>query len=511
VAARIRRCRAETPETNVTMKLVQEVPIGPKASDSFADILGNERVEEVRSLADSVRRKLGGRTIWNVNSTAAGGGVAEMLHTLLAYVRGLGVDTRWLVINGTPDFFRITKRLHNALHGESGDGSDLGREATEVYEKVTAANAAELTAIVRPDDVVILHDPQTAGMIPELVRAGVRVIWRCHIGSDVRTTEGDLAWGFLERYLKQAHAFIFSRFSYLPDILYHGRCLVFAPSIDPFSPKNQEMATKTVHGILGHTGLISGVAVNGSRGFMRPDGTTSLVGRRAEVLREGDPPNVETPLVVQVSRWDRLKDPIGVLQGFVRSMNTGGTDHAQLMLAGPCVKAVADDPEGLEVFEEVVAHWRNLDPEHRRRVSLVTLPMNDLQENAAMVNALQRHAAIVVQKSLREGFGLTVTEAMWKSRPVIASAVGGIRDQVQHGVSGLLLKNPEDLDAFAGAVTQLLDNRGFAERLGRNAKRRVTHRYLGLRILTLYDDLIERLEHDPHDGSAPRHAEALPD
>jgi trehalose synthase len=218
------------------------------------------------------------------------------------------------------------------------------------------------------------------------------------------------------------------------------------------------------------------------------------------VIREGGPPTLDTPLVVQVSRWDRLKDPIGALQGFARSMDTSRTDHAVLMLVGPCVKAVADDPDGLEVYEEVVARWKQLETARRERVHLVTLPMDDLEENAAMVNALQRHATIVAQKSLREGFGLTVTEAMWKSRPVIASAVGGIRDQIEHGVSGLLLKNPSDLDAFAGAITQLLANRGFAERLGRNAKRRVMHNYLGLRILAHYEDLIERLEHDPHGG-----------
>jgi trehalose synthase len=491
------------------MKLVQEVPIRPRETDAFTGILGDELVGEVRDLATRVHTRLGRRRIWNVNSTAAGGGVAEMLHTLLSYARGMGVDTRWLVISGNPEFFRITKRIHNALHGELGDGSELGPEERRAYEEVTRQNAEELVTFLDDDDIVILHDPQTAGLIPHLARRGIPVIWRCHIGTDERTVEGDRAWAFLEPYLKHASAFIFSRFSYLPDVLYHGRCLVVAPSIDPFSPKNQEMAIPTVKGILAQLGLVTGIATNGARGFTRHDGTTSLVERRAEVIREGAPPSIDTPLVVQVSRWDRLKDPVGVLGGFVRSMKTSGADHAVLMLVGPCVKAVADDPEGLEVYEEVVARWKQLDAAHRARVHLVTLPMNDLEENAAMVNALQRHASIVIQKSLREGFGLTVTEAMWKSRPVIASAVGGIRDQIEHGVSGLLLKNPSDLDSFAGAITQLLANRGFAERLGRNAKRRVTHNYLGLRILAQYDDLIERLEHDPHGGSEPKLADSL--
>jgi trehalose synthase len=212
--------------------------------------------------------------------------------------------------------------------------------------------------------------------------------------------------------------------------------------------------------------------------------------------------------VVQVSRWDRLKDPVGVLLGFVRSMESS-RNAADLVLAGPCVKAVADDPEGAEVYREVVARWKTLSPEHRSHVHLVTFPMDDLEENAAMVNALQRHAAVVIQKSLREGFGLTVTEAMWKSRPVIASAVGGIRDQIQHGVSGLLLKDPHNLDSFAGAVTQLLENDRLAERLGRNARRQVTQNFLGLRILSKYDDLLERLEHDPREGETSAAAGTL--
>jgi len=346
---------------------------------------------------------------------------------------------------------------------------------------------------------VILHDPHTAGLVPRLVGRGARAVWRCHIGTDTRTVEGDRAWTFLEPYLTQAHAFVFSRFAYLPDMLYHGRCLIVAPAIDPFSPKNQEMNGSTVRGILMHLGVLAGAA-NGSRSFTRRDGTTALVERRAEILRDGDPPQADLPLVIQLSRWDRLKDPVGVMHGFARAIETHGADHAQLVLAGPDVGAMDDDPEGREVFEQVVTHWRALPDGERRRVQVVTLPMDDLEENAAMVNALQRHASIIVQKSLREGFGLTVTEAMWKARPLIASAVGGIRDQVQHGVSGLLLKNPDDLDAFAGSITQLLANRGFAERLGRNARMRVTQNYLGLDILGHFDDLIERLDQDPRGG-----------
>jgi len=478
------------------MKLIQEVPIDPKPAESFADVVGEDQVQRVRQLATDLQRRLSGRVVWNVNSTAAGGGVAEMLHTLLAYARGLGIDTRWLVVSGNPDFFRITKRIHNALHGERGDGSPLDAEAARMYEQVVADNAAELVDLIGPDDVVILHDPQTAGLIPHLVRRGVGVIWRCHIGNDVRSSEGDQAWAFLEPYLTQAHAFIFSRFSYLPEQLYHGRCLIVPPCIDPFSPKNQEMDEATVRAVLTHLGLVSGSPGAGTRKYVRTDGSRATIERRASVIQEGGPPDWDTPLVVQVSRWDRLKDPVGVLQGFVRSMDMSpAAEHAELMLVGPSVEAVADDPEGIGVLEEVKTAWHNLPEAQRSRIHLVNLPMDDLQENAAMVNALQRHAAVVIQKSLREGFGLTVTEAMWKARPVIASAVGGIQDQIEHGVSGLLLKDPTDLDAFAGAIAQVLENDGFAQRLGRNARQRVSLNYLGLSIVEQYDDLVQRLEH----------------
>ena len=483
-------------------KWVQEVPVSPRSVDVFAAVLGAEGVLDANRLASGIRRRLGGRIIWNVNSTSAGGGVAEMLHTLLAYARGLGVDTRWLVIGGEPEFFRVTKRLHNALHGENGDGTDLDEKAAEIYRNVTEKNARELLRIVRKGDLVILHDPQTAGLIPHLIRHEVGVVWRCHIGNDEANGEDRKAWSFLEPHLTAAHAFIFSRFSYLPDALYHGRCLVVAPSIDPFSAKNQDLDESQIRAILTHIGIVDGDADPGARRFVRGDGSTGRVERRAQVVREEAVPSWETPLVVQVSRWDRLKDPVGVMEGFVRAAKGSGADGAALVLAGPSVAEVADDPEGAEVYAEVVARWQALPTSFRRRVHLVTLPMDDLQENAAMVNALQRHASVVVQKSLREGFGLTVTEAMWKARPVIASAVGGIRGQIEHGVSGLLLRNPKDLDAYAGALTQVLSNPGLGNRLGMNARRRVIQNYLGLRLLEEYDDLIERLDHDPRGSAA---------
>jgi trehalose synthase len=218
------------------------------------------------------------------------------------------------------------------------------------------------------------------------------------------------------------------------------------------------------------------------------------VDRQADVIQHGRAPAWNTPLVVQVSRWDWLKDPAGVLEGFARKVEETTASGAELVLAGPAVAAVADDPEGATVLSEVVALWRGLPESDRAKVHLALLPMVDIEENAAIVNALQRHAAVVVQKSLKEGFGLTVTEAMWKARPVVASAVGGIQDQIEDGVQGLLLKDASDLDTFGSLLSRLLDNEDYARQIGENGRRRVMESYLGVRHLLQYAELIETLD-----------------
>jgi len=196
-------------------------------------------------------------------------------------------------------------------------------------------------------------------------------------------------------------------------------------------------------------------------------------------------------MVLQVSRWDALKDPLGVIKGFVEHV-APHTD-AHLVYAGPAVEAVADDPEGVQVLRDARAYFESLPPEHRERVHLAALPMDDLAENAAIVNALQRRADIVVQKSVAEGFGLTVAEGMWKARPVVASRIGGIQDQIVDGVSGVLLDDATDLAAYGGAVRDLLDDPERARRIGQEAQERVRDDFLAARSLMQYLDLIQRL------------------
>jgi trehalose synthase len=459
---------------------VHEVHVTARSVEPFAEILGNERVRALESEARTLRGLLGQRTVWNVNTAASGGGVAEMLRSFLRYARGLDIDVRWLVFEGPPEFFRITKRVHNALHGSRGDGSPLGPEQAKVYDRATTENALALDALVREGDIVVCHDPQTAGLVPHLLARGARVVWRCHIGHDRHDEEVDRGWRFLHPYLEKVPVAVFSRAAYAPPWLHGKRTIVLPPTIDPFSAKNLPMDEPTIRAILVHAGLVDGPPGPGSPTFVRDDGSSSRVSREADVVRLGRPPSWGCPLVVQVSRWDAMKDPIGVLEGFARFLEPDAPRGAELVLAGPNVNAVADDPEGAKVFGELEKAWLALPTAARRAVHLAMLPMDDEEENAALVNALQRHAAVIVQKSLQEGFGLTVTEAMWKRRPVVASAVGGIQDQIGDGVDGLLVHDPADLGEFAGLLRRVLIDDALAERLGEAGYRRVRDHYLSV-------------------------------
>jgi trehalose synthase len=225
--------------------------------------------------------------------------------------------------------------------------------------------------------------------------------------------------------------------------------------------------------------------------FTRRDGSPGQINRHVDLLQSGPAAPPDAPLVVQVSRWDRMKDMPGVMKGVVEHVDRSLGAH--LVLAGPSVTGVADDPEGAEVLEECIELWRSLPHAARGRVHLACTPMTDPDEAAAIVNALQRHATVVVQKSLAEGFGLTVAEAMWKARPVIGSAVGGIVDQIEDGEEGLLVEDPNDLPAFGAAVERILHDRDLAERLGRNAQRRAGAQFLGDRHLEQYGRLFARL------------------
>ena len=472
------------------MARIQLISIEPRSFDRFETILGKEIVDEVTERARLVSQSLGSRAVWNVNSTATGGGVAEMLASLLGYPRAYGIDVRWAVIEGTPEFFAVTKRLHHALQGAPGDGSPLGAEQRAVYERVSNDNAGELCRLIRPGDIVILHDPQTAGLAPQLAEHGCSLIWRCHIGDYQANLETERGWAFLAPYLANVRLSIFSRHAYVPPSLSRAQTVIVAPSIDPFAAKCESLDELTVRAVLEHAGLLAGNA-SGPLEFRTSDGTRRQVHRQARVASLGRPPEWEDPLVLQVSRWDPLKDPIGVIQAFVGVPAEGIAGDAHLMLVGPDVRGIADDPEAGAVLEATLGYWQALPERAKRRVHIAALPTADPIENASMVNALQSHARVVVQKSLHEGFGLTVTEAMWKARPIVASRVGGIQDQIDDRVEGLLLDDPQDIDAASRAIGELLQNETLSKRLGTAARARVTRDFLPPRHLLEYAALIE--------------------
>ena len=463
-----------------------EVPLHSQPPDRFREVIG-DRFDEVLPVIARARERLAGRVIWHVNSTARGGGVAEILRTYLAYVRGVGVDVRWMVVSGNPRFFEITKRLHNNLHGDPGDGGPLGQAEHDAYLQTLADEAAELARLVRPGDVVFLHDPQTAGLVHALRGRGVLIVWRCHVGVDDPNDLVRRAWDFLRHDLDGADALVFSRPRFVWEGLEEQRIWIMPPTIDIFSPKNQELDPAAVAAILERIGL----GPDGSHDpptYRRNDGAPARVNREARIVQDSILP-ADAPLIAQVSRWDRLKDPLGLQRCFAEHL---ADRQAHLAIAGPDVESVDDDPEGARVLAEVRGAWDELPSDQRRRVHLVSLPMDDLDENAAMVNAIQRRASIVAQKSLAEGFGLTVAEAMWKAKPVVAGAVGGIQDQIVDGESGILV-DPADLAAVATALDDLLADPELAAEIGRNAQRRVIEEFLQIQRLTEYFEHMEEL------------------
>jgi trehalose synthase len=467
---------------------MREVSLPARVPEGLRDIAGEEVGRRYEQAVAAARRHLAGRTLWHVNSTAEGGGVAELLRSCLGYLSEDGIRTRWLVLDGDDRFFRITKRIHNRLHGVLGDGGALGPQERAQYDRVTRDNASAVAPLVSPGDVVVVHDPQPLGLVPALRLLGASVVWTCHVGVDQRSDVVRSAIEFLLPDVDAADAVTFTRRAYVWEELDHKLVRIIPPCIDALSPKNAPLEPEQRDAILAAAGLFGSAGPAGPPTFMRVDGRKASVTRAARITEDGPVP-ADAPLVVQVSRWDALKDPLGVVRAFAEEP---GLDGAHLILAGPAPNSVADDPEAVQVLREVDDFRTSLADVDRLRVHLANLPTNDVDENAVIVNALQRRATVVVQKSLAEGFGLTVTEAMWKARPVVAGRVGGIQDQIDDGVNGVLV-DPRDLAAFGNGVKLLVDDVTLADELGAAARRRVWERYLVPEYLGAYLELIAEL------------------
>jgi trehalose synthase len=431
---------------------VREERLGCRSFDLLRDELAARACERVLLARVTAAELLAGRTVWWINSTSRGGGVAELIRAMAPYWCGSGIAARWLVMEAPAAYFRLTKRIHNLLHGAPARRLEIRDLA--LFERVSRVVGAQVADLLAPGDVVILEDPQTAGLVQVLRRAGAVVVWRCQVGADRPSEPVEHAWRFLLPFVADADAFVFTRREYIPPGLDRTRTILLAPAIDPVSPKNEMLEPAVAGAILARCGLVYGREHGRLVRVATAAGMVIDVHRRARIVREGAPPRLEKErLVVALARWDRLKDPIGIIHGFTGHVRAAG---ARLIVAGPATRAVSDDPEGSAVLREVQSAWRALPRSQRRRVDLAALPMADLEENALIVNALQRRAAVIVKKSVQEGFGLGVTEGMWKARPVIATRVGGHQDQIEYGRTGLLIDDPFDLQAFGAAVDDVL-------------------------------------------------------
>jgi trehalose synthase len=421
-------------------------------------------------LAAALRARLGGARIWHVNSTATGGGVVELLRSSIGRHRLLGLPAAWLVSNAPAEFFGLTKRIHHALHGRLSDGPFDRRDA-ELYQSAGERQAESLADYVKADDLVVLHDPQLLPAVPGLAAIGARVAWRCHIGTRQISPVTDMAWRMLRPYACRAYRCAFSLPEYVPAFLPTERAAIILPSIDPYAAKNREIPAEI------QADLLSRIALTADP---RPDAGRAAGAPLGHSVHDRLLPS-DANVVLQVSRWDPLKDMAGVIDAFITWIAPSTPAH--LVLAGPDPADIPDDPEGLRVYQEVARARESAPARIRERIHLVVLSLGDFEANALAVNALQRRADVVCQKSLEEGFGLTVTEAMWKYRPVVAARAGGISSQIESGRQGILVEDPADLEAFGRSVVRLLTDRTLANKLGRAAHRRTEEEFLADREL----------------------------
>ncbi len=394
----------------------------------YLDIVGEEVIVGIYKRA----AKLYNRSIVHINSTYYGGGVAEMLSSLIPLLNDVGVCAGWRILKGSPDFFSITKKFHNALQGDS---INLSENKEQLYLQ-TNEDFATYTHI--DHDVVIVHDPQPLPLI-KFYRKRQPWIWRCHV--DLSNPNPEL-WNFLKRFIIRYEKIIVSSESYKkPDIPVEQR--IFFPVIDPLSPKNMELSQATIDAHL--------------KKFNIP---------------------LDKPILLQISRFDKWKDPLGVVEIYNRVRQEF---DCRLILCG---SMATDDPEGWQIYQEVVSKVK--DAVDSGDVILITA------ENHILVNVLQRIATVVIQKSLKEGFGLTVTEALWKGKPVVASNVGGIPLQITDGQTGFLV-DPYDYDGFADRIVNILRNPDMGHELGRQGKEFVRKHFLITRLITDYLDLMNEL------------------
>ena len=404
-----------------------------------------------------------GPLLAHVNATATGGGVSELLRGLLRQQ-----PAGWAVIAGNAEFYAVTKYLHHLLHGHADPGRLDDSALMRTYRATLEPQHAWFTERVGRGDVVVLHDPQTLGLAPAIKAAGGRAVWHCHIGAVIAPERGPGAmWRAFAPEIQAVDAVVTTLPEFAPPSA--RELFLIPPAIDPAAVKNRELSPDEIAAVLAEIGLTSG--------HVAPD---------VVVIQERPLPR-DARVVLQVSRWDPLKDMPGVARCVI-----GLPLDVHVVLAGTNPIEIPDDPEGLAVLAEVRAVLAELSEVDRARVHLVNISMKRQERNALVVNALQRRADVVVQKSLQEGFGLTVTEAMVKARAVIASDVGGLRQQITNGHNGLLV-DPADLDGLRAQLRRLLDDPVLRRELGERARATVLERYTMRQFADSYRKVAEAL------------------
>ena len=462
--------------------------------------LVNDFLDEVGPFVKTLQ----GCTIWMINSTATGGGVAEMLPSQIRIIRSLGVHIEWLVIEADDQhFFDLTKRIHNAIHG-AGDGH-FTDEDRHIYEKVNQTNVEKAIELIQDGDLVVIHDPQPMplGRMIKEVR-DVKTIWRCHIGLEEHndTTRG--VWQFLMPYMDDYDHHVFSLPNYVPDPI-KGYTSIIPPSIDPLSHKNRTLWMAKCVGILQQSGitnhntpLLYPYYEHQVRRVM-PDGSFNSVNHHSDLNI------IYRPVVLQISRWDRLKGFKELMEAFIlmKQKNERKTDketvtykrikYTRLIFGGPDPAFVSDDPEGMEVLQELIDQYKGISGELQEDIAILLLPLDNPKENALIVNALQRSSSFVVQNSIQEGFGLTATEAMWKRRPVLVSGAAGLRFQIQHKVNGLINPDPTDIEQLANVLEQMLNSPKERDKWGFNARIKVIDKFTLFSQINSWLELLSRL------------------
>jgi len=446
------------------MSSFREVRLAVRSPHGLLNLIGPTRVGRFQAAGDALAEGLSGRTVWNVSLDESTTGVGELVRSLLGYIEGFGITSRWLVVEHDPVLRQLARWIREGLQGFDDGQTPLGADEHADFEAALAAGTDELAGRVQPGDLVLLHDPGPAALAPAALARGATVVWRCHAGSAAPNEWAERSWAFLQPYVQDVHAVVLSRRGFLPSWVASDRLAVIAPSIDPLAPKNRPLELSMVHDVLTWAGLLAGDIPVAPR-CVRSDGTEAPMRDRARLTAQNGPPPDSVPLVVQITRWDRLKDMPGVLAGFAHHV----TDpDAHLLLAGPDPSTVAADHDANIVFQQCARAWAALSEPRRDRVHLATLPA-DPDDSATIVNALQRHAAVVTQKAIAGDQSAAVAEAMFKARPIVASGVGGIRDQIHDHHNGLLIDEPADLAGFGAAVTQLLTDPKLADQLRYNA------------------------------------------